>query len=120
MDGNEKSDRKQDANSRLEPNVLATISYVLPGVLGLVMYLWEKDNRFVRFHAFQSILFGLVWFGASSMAASLQVFLIGFVLAPFIQFFGAAVWFLLMWKAYSNEEFRLPYLGDIAHRQVNK
>src|SRR6266536_3408205 len=41
----------------MQPNVAAGLSYVLGWVTGLIFFLIEKQNRFVRFHAMQSILF---------------------------------------------------------------
>jgi uncharacterized membrane protein len=105
---------------QLEPNVMAALAYAVPLVMGVVILLTEKDNKFVRFHAFQSIIFGLCWAGASALAASLTIVLIGFLLSPLVTLAGVALWFFLMWKAYSNEEYQLPYIGKIAHDQVNK
>ena len=41
----------------MQPNIEAGLSYVLGWVTGLIFFLMEKQNRFVRFHAMQSILF---------------------------------------------------------------
>src|SRR5213078_1778870 len=41
----------------MQPNVAAGLSYVFGWVTGLIFFLVEKQNRFVRFHAMQSILF---------------------------------------------------------------
>lgn len=105
---------------QLEPNVMAALSYAIPLVMGIVVILTEKENKFVRFHAFQSIIFGLVWYGASAIAGSLTVVLIGFILSPIVTVAGVALWFFLMWKAYSNLEYQLPFVGKIAYDQVNK
>ncbi|HAZ29808.1 TPA: hypothetical protein DCY43_03665 [candidate division WWE3 bacterium] len=107
-----------------EPNVLATLSYIIPGLMGLVMYFWlkesslEKETKFIRFHAVQSIIFGIVWLGAWAIASNLRTVLVGFILSPLVNVVGVAVWVIVMWKAYSNEEYRLPFIGDIAHNQV--
>ncbi len=48
----------------LEAHVAAGLSYLTP-VAGLIFFLMEKTNRFVRFHAMQSIILGvgyIVWF----------------------------------------------------------
>jgi len=112
--------QNQSTKPQLEPNVLATLAYAIPLVMGIVVILTEKENKFVRFHAFQSIIFGPVWYGASAIAASLHVVLIGFILSPLVTVAGVALWFFLMWKAYSKEEYQLPVLGKIAHEQVYK
>lgn len=38
----------------LEENVEGALAYLLGFVSGIVLYLIEKDSRFVRFHALQS------------------------------------------------------------------
>src|SRR6266850_6317733 len=43
--------------SGLEPNIAAALSYIW--IVGVIFYLLEKENRFIRFHAMQSILFGI-------------------------------------------------------------
>ncbi|HEY0752940.1 MAG TPA: hypothetical protein VGD98_03095, partial [Ktedonobacteraceae bacterium] len=40
----------------MEPNIAAGLSYIGAWVTGLIFLLIEKQNRFVRFHAMQSIL----------------------------------------------------------------
>ena len=110
--------QNQSTKPQLEPNVLAALAYAIPLVMGIVVLLTEKENKFVRFHAFQSIIFGLVWYGASAIAASLYVVLIGLILSPLVTVAGVTLWFFLMWKAYSKEEYQLPVVGKIAHDQV--
>src|SRR6266705_1100109 len=45
----------------LEPHIAAGLSYVGIFVTGLIFFLLEKQNRFVRFHAMQSIIFSATW-----------------------------------------------------------
>lgn len=103
---------------QLEPNIMGALAYAVPLIMGIVVLLTEKENKFVRFHAFQSIIFGLVWYGVSAIASSLYVILIGLILSPIVTIAGVALWFFLMWKAYNKEEYQLPFVGKIAHDQV--
>jgi uncharacterized membrane protein len=48
------------SSTGMQPNVAALLSYVLGWITGLIFFLIEKENKFVRFHAAQS----LVVFGA--------------------------------------------------------
>ena len=105
--------------TQIEPNVMAALSYTIPLIMGVVVLFTEKENRFVRFHAFQSIIFGLVWVAASSIAGSLNAVLIGLILSPIITVTGVILWFYLMWKAYNNVEYQLPFVGKIAYDQVH-
>src|SRR6478609_8888883 len=47
----------QSGGTGLDPKVAAAISYIW--IVGLIFYFIEKENKFVRFHAMQSILFGI-------------------------------------------------------------
>lgn len=102
------------------PNVEAALAYLLTPITGIVVLLAEKDNKFVRFHAMQSILFGVVAFAAALVANMLIVVLIGIILVPAVTIASVVLWLLLMWKAYNNVEYELPILGKIAHNQINK
>ncbi len=104
----------------LEPNVEAALSYLIPPFTGIAVIAMEKTNKFVRFHAMQSILFGVASFILWSIASTLTTILVGFLLLPLISIGCIAVWIFLMWKAYNNDEWKLPYLGEIAKKQVNK
>ena len=44
-------------NSGLDSNVAGTLSYLFGFVSGLIFYLIEKEDRFVRWHAAQSMAF---------------------------------------------------------------
>lgn len=103
----------------LEPNVEAALSYLLPPFTGIAVYMMEKENKFVRFHAMQSILLGIAAFVLSATAKALVVVLIGFVLIPIVNVAVLLAWLFIMWKAYENEEFELPFIGKLAREQVN-
>jgi len=117
----EKSENKKvSETTKLEPNIAAALSYLIPPFTGILFWVVEKEDKFVRFHAFQSILFGvasyLLWF----ISASLMALLVGFVLAPLISVVLFIFYAILMWKAYNNEMYELPVLGSIAKEQTNK
>ena len=98
----------------LAENVAGLLCYVLGWVSGFVFLLIEQENKFVRFHAMQS----LIAFGAITF--------IGVVLGwmPFIGAFFSYVigvlsfilWIVLMVKAYQGTRYKLPWAGDLAER----
>ena len=101
----------------LDANLAAALSYLLGFVSGIVVLVLEKDNRFVRFHALQSVLA----FGAITLLWVLlnAVPLLGFLLGVLIIIPGSAVvWLLMMFKAYQGEEFKLPVVGPIAAERI--
>jgi uncharacterized membrane protein len=104
----------------LEPNVEAALSYMLFIFSGLAVYMVEKDDKFVRFHATQSILFSIASFALWSMANALVIIYVGVFLAPLVSFGVFAVWLYLMWNAYNGKEYKLPYIGKIAKDHIYK
>ncbi len=111
---------KASKYTNLEPNIAAALSYIISPITGVIFFIVEKDDKFVRFHAFQSILFGvaayIIWF----ITTSLMALLIGFALVPLVSIGMFILYALLMWKAYNNEMYELPVIGKIAKEQANK
>jgi uncharacterized membrane protein len=113
----------------LDANIAALLAYVLTWVTGLVFYLLEKENRFVRFHAMQAILFG-VSITALYIVLAIVTTAIGFVsgiLASLVGLIGLLIpllflvgWILCMVKAFQGQMFKLPIIGDMAANIVNK
>jgi len=112
----------------MQPNVAALLSYVLGFVTGLVFFLIEKENKFVRFHAIQSmIVFGALFVSQIAVGILFAIFImlrLGFMMPVFsfitglLYLVGVILWVVLMVKAYQGETFKLPIAGDIAEKQV--
>ena len=98
----------------MQPNVTALLSYLFGWITGLIFYLIEKENKFVRFHAMQSMLV----FGALMAFIFILAFVpvIGWALIPVIYVIELILWIVLMVKAYQGEKFKLPVAGDIAEQ----
>ncbi len=97
----------------LQPNVAALLSYLGGFVTGIIFFVLEKENKFVRFHAMQSIvLFGLLFV----LQIVLVFTIVLIVLVPILNIVGLICWVILMVKAYKGEMFKLPVIGDIAEK----
>ena len=100
----------------IEPNVAALLSYVLGWITGLVFFMIEKDNKFVRFHAYQSIV---VFGGLTVVLIALGfVPVIGWAAMPFVWIAEAILWIICMVKAFQGEKFKLPVAGDMAEKNA--
>ena len=97
----------------LPRNTAAALSYVLGWLTGIVFLLIEKDP-FVRFHSMQSIIV----FGALTILSLLPV--VGWILSPLVMILGFVLWLVLIYKAYQGEEFKLPWVGDFAKKQLGR
>jgi uncharacterized membrane protein len=110
---------KQDlgkTSTGIQPNVAALLSYLVGWVTGIIFFLLEKDNRYVRFHALQSIVtFGGLW--VLSMAL-LFIPVAGWMAIALVQPLAFILWIVLMIKAYQGERFKLPVAGDVAEKNA--
>jgi uncharacterized membrane protein len=116
-------------NLGLEPNIAGLLCYV-PCCIGLVFSvvaaIVEKQSRFVRFHAFQSLLvhaaaivlgIGLnlsqVALGFAGLGAvGLLLSLVGMVVG--VAFLGLTIFMMI--KANAGEELELPLVGALARQ----
>ncbi len=104
----------------LEENIAGALCYILGWITGLVFFLLEKENRFVRFHAMQSIatflpLTLIVWI---IQVLFLWVPVISWAIMSLIWILTLILWVVLMIKAYQGELFKLPIVGDFAEKQI--
>jgi len=102
--------------SGLDENVAGALTYALGWITGIGFLLTEPANKFVRFHALQSVIvFGglsLAWFIA--MSIPFLGWAIAFLVIPPL---SAALWLLLMFKAYQGARFKVPFAGDVADQR---
>ncbi|HLW80103.1 MAG TPA: zinc-ribbon domain-containing protein [Terriglobia bacterium] len=122
-------------------NTSAMLTYIpfIGWIIGIVFAVTEpyKSDRFVRFHAFQSIFFAIACFVVSfALAIVSMVFTAIFLTSNFsagFSMFGLLAgifwiirlamlggWLFLMFKAYNNERFMLPVIGPMAAQQAAK
>ena len=106
----------EKSSTGLDENVAGLLCYVLGWVSGLVFFLLETENKFVRFHAIQSILV----FGVITVAGIVLSWIpfIGGVLGGLIGVLGFALWIILMIRAYQGVKFKLPWAGDFAEKRA--
>jgi uncharacterized membrane protein len=106
----------------MEANVAAVLSYVLGPVTGIIFYLVEKDNKFVRFHAMQSmIIFGGLLVINLANSFVLKIILpwqVSSMISGILGIIGLVLWVVLMIKAYQGDYFKLPVIGDMAEKNL--
>jgi uncharacterized membrane protein len=91
---------------------IAALAYVLGPVSGLICIVLYRDDPYVRFHGWQSLLLGA--FVVLAVTALDAVPLLGLGML-FILFVGTVLLTLLLaWQAYRGRWFLLPLLGDVA------
>ena len=111
------SEAKGKTSMGMEQNLEGLLCYVLGWVTGLIFFIMEKDNKFVRFHAMQSIIvFGAI-FVVDIILSILRVFVpFIWILTLLLGIITFILWIVLMMKAYQGQMFKLPVAGDIAEK----
>ena len=118
---------KNAVNSGLAPNLAGALAYVLAPLTGIIFLLVEKQDGYVRFHAAQSILFGvgsiILWVANSILGVILSAIpLLGWIVSLLITMvlgLGLFVlWIYLMVQAYQGREWELPVVGGQSRRLV--
>jgi uncharacterized membrane protein len=104
----------QSSGTSLQPNVAGLLCYLVGWITGLVFFLIEKDDDFVRFHAKQSIIVFGTFFVISLVLGWIPI--IGWIVSMLLSILALVLWILLMIKAYQGERFKLPLAGDLAEK----
>jgi uncharacterized membrane protein len=121
IDAREKIEREKltelgSTSTGLSPNTAGLLCYVGGWISGVVFLVLEQRNRFVRFHAIQSI----VAFGTITVAGILLglIPVVGGALSSIMGIMGFIIWIIMMVKASSGEWYKLPWAGDAAEKIV--
>src|SRR5437879_3487743 len=128
------SDQDPAATSRststgLPANVAAAIACI-PLIGGIIFYILEKQDNFVRFYAMQSIIFGgalLVFWIAAAIVTGIFAAIPGIggilvffwtIIVAIIKIGFVVIWIVATVKAFTNVRWEIPYIGPIARKQV--
>jgi uncharacterized membrane protein len=119
----------RSTSTGLPSNVAAALACI-PLVGGIIFYILEKRDGFVRFYAMQSIIFGGAWilfdiiskilfaiFGSIPAIGGILVFFWAIIQA-LIHIAFLVIWIIAMVKAFTNVRWEIPYIGPIARKQV--
>jgi len=112
----EKLTEPAGTSTGLSPNIAGLLCYVGAWVSGIIFFVLEQKNKFVRFHAAQSI----VAFGTLTVAWVLlrMIPVVGVAFSTIIGIMGFIVWIIMIVKASSGEWYKLPWAGDVAEKIV--
>jgi len=103
-----------ETSTGLQENVAGLLCYVLGWISGIVFLILEPKNKFVRFHAFQSI----VVFGAITVASMILTWIpfIGWIFGTIIGIVAFILWIVLIVQAAQGLLYKLPWAGDLAEK----
>lgn len=109
-------------------NIVAALSYSLFFITGVAVLWVEKEDKFIRFHAFQSVIIFGSLFVANILAGLLLSQLnfmgifVGFIsnlLSILLWLVWLIVWLVSMVKAYHGQIFKWPISGRYAEKLAN-
>jgi uncharacterized membrane protein len=118
------------ASSGMASNVAGLLTYILGFITGIIFLVIDpyKNDKFVRFHAFQSIFFNVAivafWIAYTILSTILGIVsfgVVGILMALVGLVISLAIlvyWIFLMYKAYNNEQYMIPYIGQLAAKQA--
>jgi uncharacterized membrane protein len=136
----ENMEAKEKSALGLDANVTALLGYII-WVIALISIIMEKNNRFVRFHAIQSLAYQVsvgILFAVLGILQAILTVVFGVAAAAAGSAAGGAVGIifyllsLLIWmvvpllaligvilaavKAYQGQMFKLPIIGNLAEK----
>lgn len=119
------SDLHTPSSTGLAPNLAGALAYVLGPITGILFLVMEKQSRFVRFHAMQSVLVGIALIIVNAVlsfanAILVRIPFIGWLfalgLAMIVGLASLVLWLALMFQAYQGKEWELPVVGEHARK----
>jgi uncharacterized membrane protein len=117
----------------LDGNVAAALGYPI-GIIAIISLVMEKDNRFVKFHALQSILYhvaaAIVFVAIVIVLAVLMIVLS--MISSTLAALSTLLWLVYLLvviayvigliytavKAYNGENYMLPLVGNLADKWI--
>jgi uncharacterized membrane protein len=113
----------------LPSNIAATLACI-PLVGGIIFYVLEKHDSFVRFYAMQSIILGGAWVAfwivyniahailTPIPAIGLVFSIILWTVYALVSIAFLVIFIITMVKAFSGVRWEIPYLGAMARKQA--
>jgi uncharacterized membrane protein len=120
------------SDTGLAPNIAAALAVFFSLIGGIAFLVLEKKDQFVRFHAMQSVIFGginVIFWTVFSIVGLILGFIpfiniiagiIMLIVGPILGLGFLCVWVFHVFKAFSGEEFSLPWIGKMARQQLAK
>jgi len=104
------------AQTGLSDTAACGLAYVtiIPAIIFLVVAPYNQKSE-IRFHCWQSISLGIVWFAISMIAIIPILGWLIFLVGSLVLF---VVWIMCIVKAFGGQRFKIPVIGDFAAKQA--
>jgi uncharacterized membrane protein len=114
------------------PSNIAAALACIPLIGGIVFFILEKHDSFVRFYSMQSIILGGAWllfsiaesivgliFRSIPVIAGVLDFFWGIIVAM-VNIAFVVLWIIATVKAFTGARWEIPYIGPMARKQVGE
>jgi len=116
------SDISKKSSTGMEPKIAVLIAYLFSWISGLVFYLIEKENKFVKWHAMQSLVLGII-----EVIIVIVMTIFGWI--PIVGWFFAVIcWLALVAafvfriiaivKPFQGQSYRIPGIAKLADKYI--
>ena len=125
------SETATKGDTGLSANTAGLLCYLAGWITGIVFLVIDKNRKFVKFHAWQSIMtFGILTvvqiivsgilaaIGAATFSPVLIIF--AGIVGTIIWIITVVLWIILMIQAGTGKMWKLPWVGNWAEKQANK
>jgi uncharacterized membrane protein len=115
------ADFNTKSSTGMEPKIACLLAYLFSWLGGLIIFLIEKENKFVKFHALQALILGILeWI----------IIIVFFWILGWIPFAGIAFW-IIGWlllvacyvfaiiaivKSFQGERYYIPFLRKLVDK----
>ena len=116
----------EDANKKsstgMEPKIAVLLSYLFGWLGGLIFFIMEKENKFVKWNALQALILGIIEVACIVVISLILGWIpyigwffflwLGYVLAGVCWIFGI----IALIKGFSGKTFRIPVVCKLADK----
>lgn len=108
----------EGSSTGLDPKLAGVLCYLGGFITGIIFLALEKQSRFVRLHALQSIVVSVAIIVISMLLGVIPI--IGWILGILLWPVSTIVWIGLMLLTYQGKLYKLPIIGDWCEQQSRK
>lgn len=101
----------------LSEHVAGSLAYLLGFFSGFILLMVERENRFVRFHAFQSVYVSILFFTLFTAVGLTPM--MGWVAEVLLMPIALVLWIILMLNAHNGKSLHLWIIGRFAEKQLH-
>jgi len=112
-------DASKKSSTGLDPKVANLLAYLFSWLGGLIIWLLEKENRFVKWNALQALILGVVEVAAITVILGLIPYIGWFFFSWLGYLIAGACWILAIVAivmGFSGKSFKIPGISKLADK----